>query len=65
MELNVLLQGWSKLRKRDGTRYTNDYRRVISASLANTSSASPLFEVNLNINFLDSKSFLIIFIITK
>jgi hypothetical protein len=37
-------KGWSKLRKRDGTRYTYDYRRVISASLANTSSISPLFE---------------------
>jgi hypothetical protein len=42
---NYVARSWGKLRKRDGTKYIYDYRRVIAASLANTSSTSPLFEV--------------------
>eukprot|EP01133_Synstelium_polycarpum_P017347 gene17347-20697_t len=34
---------WKKLRKRDGSRYTYDHKRVIAASLSNTSSINPLF----------------------
>jgi hypothetical protein len=38
-------QYWGNLRKRDGTAYAYDCRRVILASLANTSNIKPLFKV--------------------
>lgn len=34
---------WGTLRKRDGTQYASDCRRVVSATLSNTSLSSPLF----------------------
>lgn len=37
-------QYWSSLRKRDGTAYAYDCRRVVLASLANTSNIRPLFK---------------------
>jgi hypothetical protein len=40
----AVLQYWSRLRKRDGSKYAYDCKRVVLASLANTSSARPMFQ---------------------
>mmetsp|Transcript_1796 Transcript_1796/g.5754 ORF Transcript_1796/g.5754 Transcript_1796/m.5754 type:complete len:476 (-) Transcript_1796:31-1458(-) len=39
-----VLKYWSRLRKRDGSKYAYDCKRVVLASLANTSSARPMFQ---------------------